>query len=92
MSNWFVLKATAGMLTFAAAPIYCIYQLTLLKNDPNVQGGTFGSVESELSFRRPEPPPTHTADGREQITWSFTMLVDPKLAASKVGELLYGPK
>ena len=100
LSTTFLVTATVGMLVFAASPIYCVYALVQLKSNPYTYAreGSF-STDDGLTFHRPvvevhEPP---TSSPRALATypsesvppsWSWKMLVDPKLLATKVSSVV----
>ena len=100
MSTRMIVGATAGMLTFAAAPIYCIYSLKLFKEEyqneasfsaeGNADTLTFNRVarEKKSPSGRERERTTSPAEASGPAEWSFGMLLNPKLAAEKISSFL----
>ena len=46
MSSWYYARMTAGLITFALAPVYCVYNLHCLS-----QEGTLKEVDVQTKLR-----------------------------------------
>ncbi|KAL1521497.1 hypothetical protein AB1Y20_021159 [Prymnesium parvum] len=88
MSNYFVYKAAAGMLVFAASPVYCMYVLIHLGSS----GAEVGSFDKQFEWRSEpkEKAPAYSPMPERLISVASSVQIPlgPRAVARKFSEWL----